>query len=498
MNLGLAFDKSQTPHPGWTALANGDPIPAQFRSKLADTTHKSKVGIGIVWLICEILCGRVKLEGDFKGHIKATFDEGKHILYRTETNQGSIWAGATDTMPAPYLMTLVHALYEPEYEELRTHWQALVNLLRNRNQGALPFEGAEFLNTHSSHWSCQNLILPLIDSWYYSAKILIEKVSVSDEPPFVGMMKDITSVLLGETPTITTASPKTSSPLSRIIARGGTALLTGPTGTFKTESAKRAAIESQSRLVVVKGMPGLEDRDLLGAVVPTVNGPQWVDGPLTKAFRHAQNEKTVLIVDELSRFEGHYQAVFIVALDELSPDEVVAMGMTPILDERHRLLTLTNGEQIIAPRSRLSIIATTNLGDDYIQASNQLDAALLGRFNLVIDYPYPDPTISLKLYSDVSNPTVAKVVHALELFTRTNTVHNQGLLQREANPRVIKSLLEEYSALLEQGDSKDSALLEAAKQTLIPFCVQRNSNGALEESGTNILIKEITKLSKQL
>src|SRR5690606_19079700 len=84
-----------------------------------------------------------------------------------------------------------------------------------------------------------------------------------------------------------------------------------PTGTFKTETGKQLALTTDARLVTLKGAAGIEDRDFWGSIVPTEHGPKWVDGPLTKAFRSAQKNKTVLLIDELLRFEPLYANVLV-------------------------------------------------------------------------------------------------------------------------------------------------------------------------------------------
>lgn len=103
-------------------------------------------------------------------------------------------------------------------------------------------------------------------------------------------------------PVVTTGLVKT---LSRVIRRGRTALLVGPTGAGKTEAVKQAALDVGATLVKIEGHPGLDDKLLFGGVYPNGQGGfAYVEGPLSEAWRYAaEGQQVVLQLDELARMD---------------------------------------------------------------------------------------------------------------------------------------------------------------------------------------------------
>jgi hypothetical protein len=86
----------------------------------------------------------------------------------------------------------------------------------------------------------------------------------------------------------------------------------------------------------------------------------------------------------------------------------------------------------------------------------------------------------------------------IEKWTRTNTNESGGLLLREANPRVIISLIEELGRLrtaqnaTSEPDAND--VVDAAEVTVVPFCVPRLANGRLDEEAARLLRDAIKDL----
>ena len=311
--------------------------------------------------------------------------------------------------------------------------------------------------------------------------------------------------------TVLQYQPKKLSPcpvaakLERNISQGTTSLLIGATGTGKTEMVKKAALAVGAELIKVAGHPGMDDRQLYGSTYPSAKGGfEFVEGPLPEAWQRACDRLVVLLIDEVARMQPEYHAVLIGALDKLSSKEVKArqrfMENASISiqdDELYYVLILPNGRILIAPAKNLSIICTTNLGSDYSQATTEIDAALLSRFQSVIELEQmPRDTLVNILWSDEQVPlSVATLISELGQYTSSNTAVNGGLLAREANIRVLKNWAKEALSLVQQvGSSWHESIVQSCETTLIPFVCSRLSNGKLDPIAKNMLFEELNSL----
>ncbi|AZI44022.1 hypothetical protein EHF33_13950 [Deinococcus psychrotolerans] len=276
--------------------------------------------------------------------------------------------------------------------------------------------------------------------------------------------------------------------LNRLIKRGGAALLVG---TFKTETAKRCAVENNVQLVLAKGAPGVEDRDFLGGVYPTANGPQWVDGPISRAFVLAQTGKTVLLIDEILRYQPEALNVLIGALDSVSRDEALKIGLpeSSLVGERFYLLPLPNGEHLCCPAANLTWLMTTNLGEDHLQTADRIDAALLSRIDMVIEFLYPDEQVARALYERVGGDReLADLAYQIELITREGADVDGGLLIRPADARKTLALIKETLSIMEEDGLSRLVALECALPVVIfPHCCPRDMAGQLDEAAVNML-----------
>jgi len=148
----------------------------------------------------------------------------------------------------------------------------------------------------------------------------------------------------------------------------------------------------------------------------------------------------------------------------------------------YRFLRLPTGEQLLAPVERLSVLATANLGLDYLsQAHTEFDPALLGRFDVHLDLVRLDSATRCRLLVEAGTPMgVALVLAAAEEFTTQQTGHVGGLLRRELNLRVCKQWAQEARDRRGVGVAWPEAILRAADLTAIPFCCARDTAGALD------------------
>ncbi|MFC6662484.1 AAA family ATPase [Deinococcus multiflagellatus] len=286
----------------------------------------------------------------------------------------------------------------------------------------------------------------------------------------------------------------------------------GPPGTFKTETVKRLVLETGAAVVKMRGAPGIEDRDFIGAITPGVNGPEWVDGPLARAFVLAKSRPTVLQIDEILRYHAEHLQVLVGAMDELSYEDARAV-LAPALDQladaerpaflqatlpdpgaRYYMLDLPTGEAIFCPKPHLVWALTTNMGEDHLQTAQTLDSALLSRIDLVIDYDRPDVETVMPIYEAVAGDArLAQLGYELEDLTYAIAADAEGLLVRPMDARKTIALLKEARACVEDGLSLRDAVLEAAFVTAVPHCCPRDARGLIEEASRAGLLKRIAE-----
>jgi MoxR-like ATPase len=501
---GIAFNHKACPH--WPSLKARQEIPLELCHPLsqAKTAKPSVVGLGLVSAICKLLLGEVTLGRDGNNlSITYTSSNGDSRTVSSEVSNPNdplerFWSQAKGTHAAT-LLAIADAVVTGSLPDVASDWHDFLHLLRLTLGKQPPYFERQLL-TASADKLCNDTMMKLTDTIYRTVSQALKEGSLEDCDVTARSFPAVSLEVLytNTASTISVSETCMKQTLVDLIHEGGTALLLGPTGTLKTETAKAACLESNAALVVIKGRIGLEDRDFYGGVYPVGKSVKFVDGPLTKAFRSAGRQKTVLLVDELLRLEPHYLNAFIGVLDSYTAQEMWAMGVSPCNDERHYLLELPTGESVAAPCSQLSVIATSNLGHDYLQAQT-VDAALLGRFALQLDMGYLAEQELRDFYkTQTGDEKLTQALVALELFTRENTTDTHGLLARAANSRVMLNAAGEYKRQLARGVSTRDAFTGAVRLTLIPFCVPRTSSGALEESAEMRLRLEVEKVSRIL
>jgi MoxR-like ATPase len=505
MFWGMAFNHKQCHQ--WPSLKAKQEIPVGLRHplSLAKEAKPSVVGLGLVSGICKLLLGEVSL-GKAERHLSVTYSSSNgdsrvvsSELADPKDTTKRVWLQTTGTHALTLLAVAEGVVFDTLPDVVLT-WHDLLNVLYLTLGKRPPYSERQLL-TASFDTLCTDTMMRLTDTIYRTVSQAVKKGNLddADDTAMAYPTLSLETLYAQTAPQDLGASEHSvKETLVDLIFAGGTALLLGPTGTLKTETAKAACLESKVALVVIKGRVGLEDRDFYGGIYPVGRSVKFVDGPLTRAFRSAQEQKTALLVDELLRLEPHYLNAFIGVLDSYTPQELCAMGLKPLTQERHYLLEVPTGESLVAPCSQLSVIATSNLGGDYLQAQN-IDAALLGRFALQIDMLYLAQTELQTFYqAQIGDTKLAEALVTLELFTRESTTETHGLLARAANSRVMLNAAGEYQRQLARGRVKGSAFTKALGLTLVPFCVPRTGSGGLEECAKLRLCLEIEKVGRTL
>lgn len=280
--------------------------------------------------------------------------------------------------------------------------------------------------------------------------------------------------------------------LERLIDRGGTALLVGPPGTFKTETAKLAAVQSGASLVIAKGSPGVEDRDFIGGVYPSeTGGAAWVHGPLSRAFVAAATRKTVLLIDEALRYLPETLSVLIGTMDTYSHAEVKAMNLdVPGEVGRYYVLPLPNGKHLVCPAQNLTWILTTNMGADHHQVTDRLDAALQSRLDMELYFGVPAKDKVLKLYEQAcGSADLARLGHRAEVMTRDLLEGDRRCLERPLEARKVLAVLRETRSMMDHGIPMKDAFLDAFMTVAVPYCCKHEDQGA-PEFGMSAMLKQ--------
>jgi MoxR-like ATPase len=532
----------------WPTLQPRQRIPATLASAKATVGRPSNVGMGMVKAVCTVLtAGRITgMAYDATAQRWALVTTSWSTPGTTHTLGGDATTWWTDHVS--YLtgvVALVDALTisrtEPFAQEFVTRWTTFLAVLQQELGGSPPPYPTSRLLQAAQSRRCTDGMMAVTDALYFCGQARAGASGANGAPGTPGTLvaahERPDPAPLPPTPgaveqwlyrpharqTNQPSAPKpdtgpgvaaraavdtgTAATLRRLIRRGGTALLVGPTGVGKSLCARHAAVAEGATLVLVEGCPGLEDRDLFGKVYPVEGSGgrtfAWVDGPLAEAWRlAAEGTRVVLVLDELARFDPYHLAPLMGALDRIPGEQLAHVaGLAPSVkaalqpSEDYRVLKLPNGDRLVAPARLLSVLATTNLGADYIQTQQEFDAALLRRFELHLDVHRLDAATRRSILAGTGVPGwVAEVLVAIEDYSVLETGSHNGLLRRELNLGTCVTWASEARALAAEGLDWAEAVLTAAELTAIPFACPRDTDGYLEAPSAQALRDQIRRV----
>lgn len=227
-------------------------------------------------------------------------------------------------------------------------------------------------------------------------------------------------------------------------------LLVGEQGSSKTYKAREfARSEGFDLFVEVGGHAGMEAYDFIGGQIPTKDGMEWMDGPLTRAFRAAsQGMKVCLLVDELYRIPRRERSVFLTSLSDHKGLYYLNTGR-PIMSETGVL----TGELVSAPVENLSVISTTNVGAGFDVEED--DNALKERWAMI--YVETTEESLNTILTEVSNGNRKKqdmVKSLINFYTTMKKLKSDNLIECAPSVRTLCRVLEMWST----GESMSSIL----------------------------------------
>jgi MoxR-like ATPase len=227
--------------------------------------------------------------------------------------------------------------------------------------------------------------------------------------------------------------------ICRTVVRGGNIMLTGPTGTGKSQTAIAVA-KTLGRELFYINLGATQDPR--GSLIGNTHfgketGTFFNESAFVKAI---QTENTVILLDELSR--AHPEAWNI---------------LMTVLDPGQRYLRLD--EAVNAPTVKVaegvSFIATANIGSEYT-AVRVMDRALIDRFTIA-EIPHLNPTQETRLIKQIYpaiDPRVAADLAEIAAQTRMECLSENGKL---STPISTRSVIEMASLVMDGFELQECA-----------------------------------------
>ena len=259
----------------------------------------------------------------------------------------------------------------------------------------------------------------------------------------------------------------------------------GEKGSGKTHSVYDYLAKNKIPHIFVGGNQDIEASDLRGNLLPVEKDGNkefnWVDGPLTEAFRRAANgEKVCLLIDELLRISRSGLSTLIPSLT-LDNDNHYVLPTGRVVDIGED--GVGRMEVLRAPRDKFWCIATTNVGAGY--DLTQMDDALEDRFEYVEHNNEFDKIKEVVL--DVASKNGISPTSALKLLTfykKMTALHAAEELNKLINLRHLVQILE---------DCKNDADLYDYITDRIPKWVERDVYGKLLPEQIKLVEKALDK-----
>jgi hypothetical protein len=264
-------------------------------------------------------------------------------------------------------------------------------------------------------------------------------------------------------------------------------LIEGEKGSGKTYTVSRLLHLLKVNQVFTAGHESMESIDLLGHLIPASDGTLvWKDGPLTQAFRMAQEVPTALFFDEILRVP---QRELNILVGSLSPN---AQGLYVL--RTGRVVGVTEDgvaieETIEVPQDRLWVVGTTNVGAGY--GVDDIEEALADRFRLVRKDTSEEEaklilTNNAKSVGFTGSDLSDTVTKMMKFFALMKELQKSGEINKIINQRHMSE-----SILLSEGSV---ATVKQNLADLVLNWIDRDTNGYPMKEQQALVMKTISKV----
>ena len=222
----------------------------------------------------------------------------------------------------------------------------------------------------------------------------------------------------------------------------------------------------------------LESIDFLGHYIQNKDGSfLWKDGALTEAFREAEKgNRVVLIIDEILRIPKRELNILIYSLIAWNDKYILRTGraMSEVDD-------VATEETIYAPKNKIWVVGTTNVGSGY--AVEEIDEALADRFRIIRkDSTRAEMERILIKYVKKKKFSKISIFRLIRFFSEMRRYKSQDILNKIINIRHLVEAIE-FSNM-------EDEIADILKDTILAW-VDRDLDGYPHASQVEIIEKLI-------
>lgn len=258
-------------------------------------------------------------------------------------------------------------------------------------------------------------------------------------------------------------------------------LVEGEKGSGKTYLIHNWCEKVGVQEVFIGGHEQLESIDFLGHYIQNTDGSfLWKDGALTEAFRLAsKGKRVVLVIDEILRIPKRELNILIYSLIAWNDNYILRTGRA--LDEKDGV---ASEETIYAPKNKIWVVGTTNVGAGY--AVEEIDDALADRFRIIRkDSTRAEMEKILIKYAKSKKYTKTIIFRLIRFFSEMRRYKHQNLLSKIINIRHLVEAIE-FSNI-------EAEVPEILRDTILAW-VDRDIDGYPHGSQVEIIDKLINDI----